>query len=545
MEYKKEYERWLAEPRVDKETRSRLAEMGESEIEDAFYRELEFGTGGLRGEMGPGTNRMNIYTVRKATQGLASYIADLGKAAAECGVVIAYDSRNNSELFAKECARVLSANSVKVYLFDSLRPTPELSFAVRYLSCTAGIVITASHNPKEYNGYKVYQDDGGQVAPEAASRILERIRTVDIFDGVNLTDEPKVTVIGEELDSAYLNAVKAESLGTAIPEDFSVLYTPLHGAGYLAVSRILTEIGIKNLTVLEAQRLPDGDFPTVKSPNPENREAFDLAIEYAKEHPVDLIFATDPDSDRLGVVVPEKNGEYTVLSGNQTGAILLEYVLRSIAKKGMPPHPRAVKTIVTTELVRRIADKYGVRTVDVLTGFKYIGDKIKEFECSGESYLFGLEESYGYLKGTYARDKDAVVAAMLVCEVAAECRSEGITLSERLEKIYREFGYHKEKLLNFTFKGSRGVGKIKEIMDTFRNHPPFDGELSRYDYSAGINGLPPSNVMKYILTDGWFAARPSGTEPKIKFYLAAHGDSNSACDEVLKRLESEITALVM
>ena len=544
MLFKEKYDRWLSDPRVDEATKSELKLMPDKEIEDSFYKELEFGTGGLRGIMGAGTNRMNVYTVRQATQGLALYLAGAGENAKREGVAIAYDSRNNSSSFAYECARVLSANGIKVYIFESLRPTPMLSFTVRHLGCAAGIVITASHNPKEYNGYKVYGSDGAQAAPEMAKEILGYISSVDVFDDVKTTDSPDIYYIGEDIDKAYIAAVKAESLGVKIPDDFSVIYTPLHGSGNLPVRRILDEIGVKNVTVVKEQELPDGNFPTVKSPNPENKEAFDIAIEYAKRSGADVIIGTDPDSDRIGVVVPEKDDSFTVLNGNQTGVILAEYILRKNAEKGMPKDPRVVKTIVTTEMVRKVAEAYGAKTVDVLTGFKYIGDKIKEYEASGESYMFGLEESYGYLKGSYARDKDAVVAAMLVCEACAECKAEGITLSERLESLYKKYGYHKERLLNYTFKGIEGAEKIKSIMSIFRSHPTFDGEISRLDYSEGIDGLPPSDVLKYFRRDGWFAARPSGTEPKIKFYLALSADSEKECDEKLDALSAVIEALI-
>ena len=544
MNYMNEYNKWLSSDVVDSETKEQLRSLDQKEIEDAFYRSLEFGTGGLRGVMGAGTNRMNIYTVRKATQGLASYICSLGKEDMQKGVAIAFDSRNNSSLFASECAKVLSANGIKNYMFDSLRPTPELSFAVRYHGCSAGIVITASHNPKEYNGYKVYGDDGGQIPPEKADIILNYIENTDIFDDVKITSSPDTVIIGEETDSAYIECIKAESLGTSIPEDFSVVYTPLHGSGNIPVRRILSEIGVKNVYVVESQELPDGNFPTVKSPNPENKEAFDIAIEYAKQKNADIIFGTDPDSDRIGVVVKGSDGEYSVLSGNQTGVILCEYILRKASEKAKLCNAKVVKTIVTTEMVRTVAAAYGVETVDVLTGFKYIGDKIKEYEADGSRYMFGLEESYGYLKGSYARDKDAVVAAMLVCEVAAECRAEGITLAERLDNLYKKYGYYNEKLLNFTFKGIEGAQKIKDIMAVFRSLEPLDNEVKRLDYSEGLDGLPKSDVLKYILTDGWFAVRPSGTEPKIKFYIAAKADTIDECNAKIEKLSKMIEAKI-
>ncbi len=537
MDYIAEYEKWLSSDLTDQDTKYELSALAPDEIKERFYRNLEFGTGGLRGKMGAGTNRMNVYTVRKATQGLASYICTYGAEAKNRGVVIAYDSRINSSLFAKECARVFSANGISVYIFESLRPTPELSFAVRHLNTVAGVVITASHNPKEYNGYKVYGSDGGQVAPEAAKEILSFIELVDIFSDVKLEEKASITYIGEAVDKAYIDSVKKESFGGEIPEDFSVLYTPLHGAGNIPVRLVLSEIGVKNVTVVKEQESPDGRFPTVKSPNPENKEAFDIAIERAKKEKVDLVFGTDPDSDRLGVVVPERDGSFTILNGNQTGSLLAEYILRKQSEKGMPERPRVVKTIVTTELVTRIAESYGAEVVNVLTGFKYIGDKIKEYESTGESFLFGLEESYGYLKGTYARDKDAIVAAMLVTELAAECKSLGITLSERLKKIYEKYGYHKERLLSLTLEGIEGIKKIKEIMQRFRTMSRIDGETDRIDYLDRIDGLPQSDVLKFILEDGWIAVRPSGTEPKIKFYLASKGKSEEECNMHLDALE--------
>lgn len=537
MNYKEKYDLWLYHPLVDDETKKELKGLSDDEIKERFYNELKFGTGGLRGIMGAGTGRMNVYTVRKATQGLAQYIISLGIQSVNKGVVIAYDSRNNSRLFAMECARVLSANGIKNYIFDDLRPTPELSFAVRYLGCEAGIVITASHNPKEYNGYKVYGSDGGQLPPEAADTIQNFINCVDIFDDVRITDTPNTVTVSTMVDDAYIQSVKAESLGEDIPDDFSVIYTPLHGSGNLPVRRILEEIGVKNVKVIESQEKPDGNFPTVKSPNPENKEAFDIAIQYAMKHPADLIFGTDPDSDRIGVVVKENDGAYTVLNGNQTGVLLCEYILRKTKEKNTPENARIIKTIVTTEMVRSIADDYGAKTVDVLTGFKYIGDKIKEYENSHENFIFGLEESYGYLKGTYARDKDAVVAAMLICELAAECKQKGMTLSDWLENLYKIYGYHKETLLNFEFPGIQGIERIKDIMRKFRLADKFDGEIKRIDYSQGVNGLPKSDVLKFFTKNSWFAVRPSGTEPKLKIYIGASGENENECDITLAKIK--------
>lgn len=395
MDYTSNYEKWLNSKAVTDTEKNILKNTDKKEIEDSFYRTLEFGTGGLRGVMGLGTNRMNIYTVRQATQGLANEILDSGKECANKGVVIAYDSRNNSKEFAKETATVLCANGIRTYLFEDLRPTPMLSFAVRHLGCARGVVITASHNPKEYNGYKVYGEDGGQIPPETADRIIKYIEKTDIFDDVKLCDNPDIEIIGSEVDSAYINAVKNQSMGTKIPEDFKVVYTPLHGSGNIPVRRILSEIGVENVFVVPEQEKPNGNFPTVNSPNPENSEAFDIAVEYAKKQNADLIFGTDPDSDRIGVVVKTGSGEYKVLNGNQTGCLLLEYILRKEKESGtLPKNGVVVKTIVTTELVRKIAAAYDVETLDVLTGFKFIGEKIKEFEKSGEhSYIFGDRKS--------------------------------------------------------------------------------------------------------------------------------------------------------
>ncbi len=391
MDYKSEYEKWISS--VSDKIREQLLYIDENEIKDRFYKNLEFGTGGLRGVMAAGTNRMNKYTVRKATQGLAYEILSHGEEFAKRGVVIAYDSRNNSKEFAHECTKVLSANGIKTYIFDDLRPTPELSFAVRHLGCARGIVITASHNPKEYNGYKVYGEDGGQIPPQTADSIISFINSIDIFNDIKICDSPDNIIIGEEVDRAYLNAIKNERLNTKIPDDFKVVYTPLHGSGNILVRRILSEIGVKNVSIVPEQEKPDGNFSTVKSPNPENSEAFDIAIEYAKKQNADIILGTDPDSDRIGVVVKNNSGEYVVLNGNQTGCILCEYILRKSKERGILKENSAViKTIVTTEMIKAVADDYGVQVIDVLTGFKYIGDQIKSFEEAGEpeKFVFGL-----------------------------------------------------------------------------------------------------------------------------------------------------------
>lgn len=545
MSYNISYNHWLESGKLTASEKNYLKELSSEEIEDSFYRDLEFGTGGLRGVMGLGTNRMNIYTVRRATQGLASEILDCGADFAVKGVVIAHDSRNNSRIFALEAANVLCANGIKIYLFDDLRPTPELSFAVRYLNCARGIVITASHNPKEYNGYKVYGEDGGQIPPQTADKIIKYIDDTDIFDGVKLCDEPKINIIGEEIDRAYIKAVKAQSLGTKIPDDFKVVYTPLHGSGNIPVRRILTETGVKNVFVVPEQENSDGNFPTVKSPNPENSEAFDIAVVYAKKQNADLVFGTDPDCDRIGVVVKTADGEYKVLNGNQTGCLLLEYILRKEKENGtLPKNGAVVKTIVTSELVRRIADDYGIITLDVLTGFKFIGEKIKEFENSGEhSFVFGLEESFGYLKGTYARDKDAVVAAMLICEAAADYKQKGMTLYDGLIKLYEKYGFYVQKLETLTLSGIDGSEKIKEMMYKFRNESmPFD-VVKKLDYKDGLSGLPKTNVLKFILPNGWFAVRPSGTEPKIKFYFEIFGDTLENAYDDLNDLAKDILGI--
>lgn len=542
MNYENEYKRWLESDKLAVSEKNYLKELSREEAEDSFYRDLKFGTGGLRGVMGLGTNRMNIYTVRRATQGLASEILDCGADFAEKGVVIAHDSRNNSREFALEAANVLCANGIKIYLFDDLRPTPELSFAVRYLNCARGIVITASHNPKEYNGYKVYGEDGGQIPPQTADKIIKYIDDTDIFDGVKLCDEPKINIIGEEIDRAYIKAVKAQSLGTKIPDEFKVVYTPLHGSGNIPVRRILTETGVKNVFVVPEQEKPDGNFPTVKSPNPENSEAFDIAVGYAKKQNADLVFGTDPDSDRIGVVVKVNNDEYKVLNGNQTGCLLLEYILRKEKENGtLPKNGAVVKTIVTSELVRRIADDYGIITLDVLTGFKFIGEKIKAFENSGEhSFVFGLEESFGYLKGTYARDKDAVVAAMLICEAAADYKQRGMTLYDGLMELYEKYGFCAQKLKTLTLSGIDGSEKIQKMMHKFRNESmPFD-VVKKLDYKDGLSGLPKTNVLKFILPNGWFAVRPSGTEPKIKFYFEIFGDTLENAYDDLNDLAKDI-----
>lgn len=534
------YNLWLEN--TSDEDKAALKAMSEDEIRDSFYKELEFGTGGLRGIMGMGTNRMNVYTVRKATQGLANEILAGGADLAKKGVVIAYDSRNNSQKFAYEAANVLSANGINVYIFDSLRPTPELSFSVRHLGCARGIVITASHNPKEYNGYKVYGEDGGQIPPAVADEIIKYINSIDIFHDVKTSENPKYEVIGKEVDDAYISAVLEQSMKVKIPENIRIVYTPLHGSGNKLVRAVLDRIGAKNVFVVPEQELPNGNFPTVKSPNPENMEAFDIAIEYAQKQNADLVFGTDPDSDRIGIAVKNHNGKYVTLTGNQTGSLLCEFILGKMHAEGSIENgDTVIKTIVTTELVRKIAENYGVKLCEVLTGFKFIGEKIKEFESTDDKFVFGLEESYGYLKGTYARDKDAVVAAMLICEMAADYFAQGISVYDGLQKLYEKYGYTKEILKTVTLTGIEGAKKINEIMENFRSNPPkeFAGEkvCGMKDYILGIDGMPKSNVLKFFFENGWMAVRPSGTEPKIKFYVGINGDN---ADEITDKFKKEL-----
>ena len=524
------YNYWLEN--VTGDEKKTLLAMSEDERADSFYRDLEFGTGGLRGVMGLGTNRMNKYTVRRATQGLAREMLSHGADFAARGVVIAYDSRNNSAFFADEAARVLCANGIKTYIFDSLRPTPELSFAVRYLKAARGIVITASHNPKKYNGYKVYGEDGGQIPPAAAGKVTEFIEATDVFKDVK-TGDNTAEVVGKNVDDAYIAAVLEQKMNVEIPKDFKVVYTPIHGSGNIPVRRILKEIGAENVLVVAEQEKPDGNFPTVRVPNPENRDVFDMAIELASRENADIIIGTDPDSDRIGVVVKDKDG-YFVLNGNQTGTLLAEFILKNT--NPIPEKSKIVKTIVTTDMVESVAKAYGVGVDNVLTGFKFIGEKIKEYEKSGEHYIFGLEESYGYLKGTYARDKDAVVAAMLTVQMAADYKKQGKTLAEGLSDLYKKYGCYAQELVSVTCEGMDGSEKIRGIMRDLRENPPADKIL---DYSEGLDGLPKSNVLKYIMDDGWLVVRPSGTEPKIKIYFEMRGETTEAAKSRIETIKDK------
>lgn len=571
MAYKKLYEEWLTNTYFDEATRVELEAIkaDEKEIEDRFYTELEFGTAGLRGVIGAGTNRMNIYIVRKATQGLANFIN--GQGVVQPKVAIAYDSRNMSDVFAKEAALVLAANGIHAYLFESLRPVPELSFTVRHLGCTSGIVVTASHNPPEYNGYKVYGSDGAQVIAPYDDMIIQEVNRIQDFNEVKVIDEQSavasglLTYIGEEIDTLYIAHVKEQALNLdmiqELADDFKIVYTPIHGTGNLPVQRILKEVGFKQVYVVEEQAQPDGNFPTVKSPNPEDVGAFKLAIDLAKEVQADIIIGTDPDADRVGVLVRNEAGEYLVLTGNMTGAMLTEYILsQKAAKSTLADNSVVIKTIVTTEMVRAMAAAYDAELMEVLTGFKYIGEQIRLFEENGDkTYAFGFEESYGCLAGTYARDKDAVVACMLACEMAAFYKKQGMTLYEGLISLYEKYGYYKEEVQSITLKGIEGLGKIQGIMENLRTQMPdhlatYTIEATR-DYKSGVRQtkdgelsmitLPKSNVLYYELNDAaWVCVRPSGTEPKIKFYIGVKGESVVDADQKVASVKTAIEALI-
>jgi len=555
------YESWRNDPVFDEKTHQELEAIkgNEKEIEDRFFQELTFGTGGLRGVLGAGTNRMNVYTLRKATQGLANYIKEQGEKAAKQGVVIAHDSRHMSREFCLESARVLAANGIKAYIFDDMRPTPELSFALRELSAIAGIVVTASHNPPEYNGFKVYWEDGAQVSTEIADDITASIDAIDDYGQAKLMSEEEARQQGliqqleESMDEAYLEAVLSQSLCQDAVEKvthrFKVVYTPLHGTGVHLVPEALRQAGFTQVILEPSQSIPDPEFPTVKSPNPEEKAAFKLAIELAEKEQADLIIGTDPDGDRVGAVVKNREGEYVVLTGNQTGALLVEYILRIRKEKGMlPQNSLIVKTIVTSEMGATIAKAYGVSMENTLTGFKYIGDRIKHYEETGEKqFLFGYEESYGYLSGTYARDKDAIVAALLIAEMAAVYALEGISLYEAMMKLYETYGTYLEDLKSITLKGKEGMEKIGRIMERFRSNPP--DSLAGYqvtsveDYEK-MPGFPTANVIKlYMGTKGWVALRPSGTEPKLKIYAGVKTDSLDASQQLVKEWIDEMQAI--
>ncbi|MCR4738654.1 MAG: phospho-sugar mutase [Lachnospiraceae bacterium] len=569
MGYMEQYENWLNDPYFDEKTKEELRGISgnEKEIEDRFYKDLEFGTGGLRGVIGAGTNRMNMYTVRRATQGLANYIIKQG--ASGKGVAIAYDSRFMSPEFADIAALCLNANGIKAYVFDSLRPTPELSFAVRYLKCTSGIVVTASHNPPEYNGYKVYWEDGAQVTSPKDTDIIDEVKAVKEFSDAKTMDKDEAVkkglynVIGSEIDDAYMAELKKQIIHPDIikemADDIRIVYTPFHGTGNVPVRRILSELGFKHVYVVPEQELPDPEFTTLEYPNPEDPKAFELALKLAKEKDADIVLATDPDADRLGIYAKDTaSGEYVPFTGNMSGMLIAEYILRERTKTGtMPENPAMIKTIVSTNLADPIAAHYNVKLIEVLTGFKYIGEQIKWFEENhSNNYVFGFEESYGCLAGTHARDKDAVVAVMCLCEVAAFCKKQGITVWDQMIKIYEEYGFFKEGIHTLTMKGIEGADKIKEIMNRLRNDPPvnFGGlkVVEFRDYDNGTRkdmltgkvsetGLPKSNVLYFELeNDSWCCARPSGTEPKIKFYMGVKGKSLKEADEALEVLRKAV-----
>ena len=563
------YKSWLDNPYFDEETRAELESIknDEKEIEDRFYRSLEFGTGGLRGVRGAGTNRMNIYTVRQATQGLANYIvAHNGQ---EKGVAIAHDSRIMSPEFAREAAKCLNANGIKTYLFESLRPTPELSYAVRTFGCIAGIVVTASHNPREYNGYKVYWEDGAQVTPPHDTGIMAEVAKVTDFAQVKTMDEDDAralglfNIIGTDFDDKYIAEVKAQSIHPEIiPEmakDIKIVYTPLHGTGNVPVRRVLKDLGFTQVFVEPQQKIPDGSFPTVAYPNPESAPAWELALKLAKDVDADIVLATDPDADRLGVYAKDtKTGEYMSFTGNMSGMLIAEYIFSErLATGTMPANPALVTTIVTTDLAKAIAANYNARCVEVLTGFKYIGEQIKIFEQTGcNNYVFGLEESYGCLAGTYARDKDSIVAVMMLCEVAAFYKKQGKTLCDAMQDLYEKYGYYREGLATLELKGVDGAAEIQKKMENFRTNPPkvlggFKVLASR-DYKADervdlvtgektSTGLPSSNVLYYELEDNaWCCVRPSGTEPKIKFYYGVKGTSVADSEKKLEAIKADM-----
>lgn len=565
MNYRAKYEEWINSPFIDIQTKNELNSIknDNKEIEDRFYKDLEFGTGGLRGVIGAGTNRMNIYTVRRATLGVLNYIlktyGDKGK---DRGVVIAHDCRFMSKEFSIEVATTLAAYGVKAYLFDDLRSTPQLSFSVRHLNCVMGVVVTASHNPKEYNGYKVYDSNGGQVCLDVANEIISEVKKIDDYSEIHTVDfrasikNGSIVVIGDEVDKAFLDAVKKQVLRQDIINEYSeklkVIYTPIHGTGNKPVRAVLNEVGFKNVDVVKEQELPDPSFSTVKYPNPEERSAFDIAIKMAKKDGADLIIGTDPDCDRVGVVVKDTSGEYVVLNGNQTGSLLVRYIIEGLVseKKLDTNNPTIIKTIVTSELGTKIANHYGVECINTLTGFKFIGEKINEFEANKDrTFIMGYEESYGYLIGTHARDKDAVVASMMICEMTAYYLSKGMSLYDALLDTYNKFGHYKEDLKSFTLKGIEGVEKIKDIMEFFRNSKLkslADIKIDKLnDYDKGIDDLPKSNVLKYILEDGsWVAIRPSGTEPKIKFYFGVNSDDETKTEDKLKKLVEHVLDIV-
>ncbi len=565
MDYREQFEFWLNDDYFDAKTKEELLAIrnDEKEVEDRFYKDLEFGTGGLRGVIGAGSNRMNIYTVRKASQGLANYV--LKHNGADRGVAISYDNRRMSPEFADETALCLAANGIKTYVFDALRPTPELSFALRTLKCIAGVMVTASHNPPEYNGYKVYWEDGAQVTPPHDVNIIGEVNAITDYHTMKTMDKKEAiekglyNVIGKEIDDLYMVELKKQIIHpeviAKVAEDIKIVYTPFHGTGNVPVRRVLSELGFKNVYVVPEQELPDPDFTTLEYPNPEDPKAFTYALALAKEKSADIVMATDPDADRLGIyALDTKSGEYVPFTGNMSGMLIAEYILREKAATGaMPENPALVTTIVTTNLAKAICANYGVKEIETLTGFKYIGEQIKIFEETGcNNYVFGLEESYGCLAGTHARDKDAIVAVMCLCEVASFCKVNGMTLWDMMIDVYEKYGYYKETQYAISKKGKEGLEEIAAMMEKLRTNPPTEfgawkvREFRDYkkDYrknyetgEEGTTGLPSSNVLYFDLTDdAWCCARPSGTEPKIKFYMGIKGTS-------LEDAETQLNAL--
>lgn len=572
MDYIQEYKRWLDNADAETVAELKAIENDANEIKERFYKNLEFGTAGLRGIIGAGSNRMNSYVVGQATQGLANQLIKTNPDADEISVAIAYDSRIKSDEFAKVSAAILAANGIKVYLFEELKPVPELSFTVRYKKTTAGIVITASHNPAKYNGYKVYGADGAQLNPELAAIVLDEIGKTDMFKDVKTCDfdkavaDGKIVMIGDDVENAYLDCVAAQSINSDLirekGDSLTFVYTPFHGSGNKPVRKILKRMGFDNVVVVKEQELPDGRFPTVKSPNPENKEGFTIAIEYAKKCGADLIIGTDPDADRVGIIVKNKNGEYNTYTGNQVGAMLTEYILSSLKSRGeLADDAYVVKTIVTTNLTKAICDNYGVEMKEVLTGFKFIGEKIKESEETGKgTYIFGFEESYGYLKGTYARDKDAVVATMLIAEMTLWCKENGSSLAEFMDSIYAKYGRYIEYVESVVMEGIDGSEKIAAIMDKLRTDTPTNigGKkvMAVRDYETSVRTeiksgtteeilLPKSNVIYLELEDGNnFIVRPSGTEPKIKLYCLLRGKDSAAAEDLLAKVKDDIKKIV-
>ena len=571
MDYMKIYEEWTTNPFFSEETRQELLAIkdDEKEIKERFYADLEFGTAGLRGIIGAGINRMNNYVVAKATQGLANYIIHRKKQSK--GVAICFDSRRCSPEFADVAALCLAANGIKAYVFESLRPTPELSFAVRELGCVAGINITASHNPPEYNGYKVYLEDGAQITPPHDAGIMKEVKSITVQDAKTMPKleaihEGLYEIIGREIDDAYIAELKKKVIHQECIDKYGkelkIVYTPLHGTGNVPARRILRELGFENVYVVPEQEMPDGDFPTVSYPNPEAPEAFELALKLAKERDADLVLATDPDADRLGVYVKDKQGEYHCLTGNMSGSLLADYEIGQIAAtKGLPDDGVLIKTIVTTNLADAIAEHYGVKVIETLTGFKYIGQQILNFETKGEgTYLFGFEESYGCLIGTHARDKDAIVATMALCEAAAYYRSKNMTLWDAMLDMYNKYGYYKDGIQTLTLKGLDGLAKIKEIMEHLKSNTPeriagykvlwarnYDNDTSTNMINKAVlpTGLPKSNVVYYDLEDGaWLCVRPSGTEPKIKFYYGIVGKSIEDADKLSDEFGQSVMKMI-